>query len=303
VSDITDLLAARGLQVAEREEGYGYLEHIPYAVHPPAARGEVLEILRASVDEVEAGAWRELPGAAPAGAASALGPLDPDDPASYLRHAYRSDLATLRLARHFLQKEQDFDLVALYFRGLDSVEHFLWDALEPDFFPPDSPAARDPALADAIPAYYRMLDRMLGELRALLGPETVFIIVSDHGHRRVSPPGSDGRHRGTHALPPSPDGILIVSGPGLREERGVMVTEATLADVAPTALYLLGVPLARNLDGRILADVVGPDALARRPPRQVPAFARLPARETSAGPTPEVDREGLDRLRSLGYLR
>lgn len=51
-----------------------------------------------------------------------------------------------------------------------------------------------------------------------------------------------------------PEGILIAAGPGIRV--GHTIQGATLADIAPTVLHLLGVPLPAGLDGAPLAEML-----------------------------------------------
>jgi predicted AlkP superfamily phosphohydrolase/phosphomutase len=86
-------------------------------------------------------------------------------------------LATLRAAT----RSESSDLVAVYFSGLDVVEHLTWRHMEPQSqaFPEDG--APDPALAGVIPAYYRFVDRALGEIVEMAPPDTTFVVVSDHG--------------------------------------------------------------------------------------------------------------------------
>ena len=47
-----------------------------------------------------------------------------------------------------------------------------------------------------------------------------------------------------------PDGVLFMRGPGIA--RGPLKGKGTIADVVPTALYALKLPVARDLDGTIL---------------------------------------------------
>jgi len=50
-----------------------------------------------------------------------------------------------------------------------------------------------------------------------------------------------------------PEGILLAAGPDIRA--GVKIHGATLADLSPTILQLLGVPIAERMDGHILKKV------------------------------------------------
>ncbi|MBX6315872.1 MAG: alkaline phosphatase family protein, partial [Isosphaeraceae bacterium] len=65
---------------------------------------------------------------------------------------------------------------------------------------------------------------------------------------------------GDHRL----EGIFVAAGPPFRA--GARPDGATLLDIAPTILHLLGVPLPDDLDGRILGEVLDP---AFRPPAAV----------------------------------
>ena len=42
--------------------------------------------------------------------------------------------------------------------------------------------------------------------------------------------------------------------------------EANLADIYPTAMYLMGEAVPAGLDGRVLTEIVKPDLLAAAPP-------------------------------------
>ncbi len=72
-------------------------------------------------------------------------------------------------------------LVAAYFAGIDVAQHLTWRHMDPasNAFPEDGEP--DPVLARVIPAYYRYVDRMLGEIVRLAGPEATLVVVSDHG--------------------------------------------------------------------------------------------------------------------------
>ncbi len=128
-------------------------------------------------------------------------------------------------------------------------------------------------------------------------PDLVFIPArySDHpitGYPTdplVRPIPEEGEY-GTH----TPDGVLLLAGPGVRQ--GSVVDEAHLTDVVPTVLALLGLPLPRPLDGRVLEEAL----------REPVPVRYLPVDEEDAGDTrpvsPDASSEILQRLRDLGYL-
>lgn len=104
---------------------------------------------------------------------------------------------------------------------------------------------------------------------------------------------------GTH----DPIGILIAQGPGLR--RNADIGEVSVLDVAPTILALMGLPVGRDMDGRVLTEAVDPVFLRSHPVRFVETHEDPPP----GTPEPE-DAEDLsvaesivgDRLRALGYI-
>jgi predicted AlkP superfamily phosphohydrolase/phosphomutase len=104
--------------------------------------------------------------------------------------------------------------------------------------------------------------------------------------------GREGNHR--------MDGILFLSGPGI--EAGCQVSGASIMDVAPTALALLGLPVPQYMDGRVLENVMDPklrDELSIRYEGEtlsMPDFA--PVAEMSS----EDEAVLIDRLRDLGYI-
>ena len=93
------------------------------------------------------------------------------------------------------------------------------------------------------------------------------------------------------------EGILLAAGGPFRE--GVALDPPSLADVLPTALHLLGVPLPDDLDGHVLAEALDPAWLAAHPVRSA-------ARAGGAGDRSELssDDEGEMRkfLQGLGYV-
>jgi predicted AlkP superfamily phosphohydrolase/phosphomutase len=86
-------------------------------------------------------------------------------------------------------------------------------------------------------------------------------------HHLVGPPMSlsKGRliHTGNHRL----DGVFLMTGPGVRA--GEQIEGAQLVDIAPTALYALGVPAPGVMDGHVLRQAFSEEHLKQRPPRRL----------------------------------
>lgn len=95
-------------------------------------------------------------------------------------------------------------------------------------------------------------------------------------------------------------GIVLLAGPLVQQ--GAEVTDATLADFAPTALYLLDQPIPDDMDGRPLLDAITPEVVSSRPVRTCDPWAPP---ETAVAPqtySKEEQARVERRLRQLGYM-
>ncbi|MCG3156571.1 MAG: hypothetical protein DKINENOH_03195 [bacterium] len=106
--------------------------------------------------------------------------------------------------------------------------------------------------------------------------------------------GDLGTISGDHQL----EGILIAAGPAIR--RGATLQQASVLDVTPTLLALLGLPVGRDMDGRVLTEMLTPGFLSATP---------VQYRESWEQPdwsyeedTASADETLKEHLRSLGYL-
>jgi hypothetical protein len=90
------------------------------------------------------------------------------------------------------------------------------------------------------------------------------------------------------------EGIFIAGGTGIRS--GAALPEASILDLAPTILHLLGEPVPRIMDGRVLSEALVDAA---------------PVRFSEDGEASVAAEQGFDsdeaeqieeRLRGLGYL-
>ena len=156
---------------------------------------------------------------------------------------------------------------------------------------------------DTIETHYRYVDGLLGEIDAADRSKHVVMILSDHGFEAGRQPFRDGELSGTHETKGALYGVFVASGGPIRQ--GAAIEPATILDVAPTVLYLLGLPVAKDLAGRILTDILVPGWAETHPPRTVPSYpgaaVTLPAASAGGGGSP-VDAELREQLRALGYL-
>ncbi len=122
----------------------------------------------------------------------------------------------------------------------------------------------------------RQIDAQVQRLWTRLGGAGVVLaVVSPYGLR---PPSawrrlwSSAAHRARWRVSAagSPDGLVILSGPGVRG--GVRLRAARLADVTATLLYLLELPVARDMAGRVLLDAIDDEHAAAAPLRLIPSY-------------------------------
>ncbi len=175
----------------------------------------------------------------------------------------------------------------------DTVSHQRWRWAEPELFPFVSRAGIEEH-GEAVADVYRWIDGLVGELRQALGPETVFVIVSDHGQSPTFVHRLYTQHR--HG----PDGVLLLYGPGIR--RGHRLESSHVFDVFPTVLALLGLPVPEDAEGRVLegAFETPPDpASARRVATYGDAWQPV---DTVGGTDVERTRQEIERLKAMGYL-
>jgi len=102
------------------------------------------------------------------------------------------------------------------------------------------------------------------------------------------------------------EGVLIVSGRGVKPGAH-LGSDATLLDVAPTILHLLGVPVPSDMDGRPRIELFDPDVIPTTTDPTASTDPPLPIDPTSEPPssdgyTEEEDAVIQQRLADLGYL-
>jgi Tfp pilus assembly protein PilF len=284
---VSDRVAYQLFQYRDDPSGFG-------KVHPPAAwdwvKGKLVTADRVPYEEARrfvdltaeeyARAWDGLPPE-----------RRQEDRVNHLRKVLATTRSYHAIALEMLSQQSDLTLA--YYEGTDTIGHLF-----ARFLPPAMPGVSADELrrfGRAMPEYYAWADQLLGELVARAGDDTTVVLVSDHGFftgeaRPAADPsdftaGAPQWHR-LH-------GIIVAAGPGITPGT---VTDASVLDVTPTVLALLGLPVPRDMPGRPL--FAGPPA-----PRVLASYELLPRASAAASPrTAAVDRERLRELAALGYV-
>lgn len=164
---------------------------------------------------------------------------------------------------------------AVRFRELDVAGHqFLRYARPADFG--DVSVEERRRFGQVVESAYARVDAMIGRALAVLGPDDLLLVVSGFGmeplavgkrvlERYLGSPDLSGSHEN------APDGFMLAYGavvaPG-RKER------ASIADVVPTVLYFLGLPMAHDMDGYARTDVFRREFSDNRPISFIQSYER-----------------------------
>jgi predicted AlkP superfamily phosphohydrolase/phosphomutase/tetratricopeptide (TPR) repeat protein len=207
---------------------------------------------------------------------------------------------SLHNAATWILKNQEWDFLAVYYNGIDHFCHAFMNYRPPrmDFIPEE----KFEIYKDVVDGAYRFHDMMLETLLRLAGPEATVVLVSDHGfHSDHLRPKSIPREPAGPAVQHRQFGIFCMKGPHIKKDERIY--GATLLDVAPTVLTLFGLPVADDMDGRVLAQAF----------EEPPHIERISSWENEAGECgmhpadlrmdPEAAKAVLDQFIALGYVQ
>jgi hypothetical protein len=161
------------------------------------------------------------------------------------------------------------------YEGLDRAGHHYLRYAMPAAFGDVSVEERQ-RFGQLLEGAYAEVDEELASIIERLGPDDLLLVVSGFGMAPVSPgkrilawllrePALSGSHEG------APDGFLLAYGRMVRPGR---LPVGAIVDVAPTVLYFLGLPVARDMDGSARTDLFAPVFTADRPVIFVPTYDR-----------------------------
>jgi predicted AlkP superfamily phosphohydrolase/phosphomutase len=209
---------------------------------------------------------------------------------SDLKFAYIAQRAYEEMVFHMLERGQP-DLTGIFLIANDPLSHSYWHYSEPQHFEGVDPADAE-RLGSVIPRFQEHLDRYVDRLLRRLDSDTTLVIVSDHGfHASRDLKWPTGDHH--------PRGVFIAYGGPVRA--GVEV-QPRIYDIAPTILALLDLPVAKDLQGRVLEEIFEPAFAAAFPRKSIDSFEPLYERQQLPDAPSPGDAEMQDLLRSLGYL-
>jgi predicted AlkP superfamily phosphohydrolase/phosphomutase len=168
-------------------------------------------------------------------------------------------------------------LFVVGFHGYDAVGHSFYRDAHPDAFG-DVPPEDARRYGRVLERYASLLDGFVSELEKELEPGDLLLVVSVHGfeptplwRRLLGVLSGAGAVAASHA--DAPPGLLLAYGEGIRP--GTVLAGASILDIAPTLLYLLGLPVARDMEGRVLTEMLEPAYAGEHPVTFIPSYEGL----------------------------
>jgi tetratricopeptide (TPR) repeat protein len=264
----------------------------PGAVHPSGRVADLAE-LRVHPAEMEVGHLLPL--------IPSLAAIDhAQDPRPRLLARLLARCASVHAAATAILEREPWDFLAVYYEAIDTAGHYFMP-----FHPPRLPHVSEPDYSlyqGVITGVYRFHDMLLARLLELAGPDVTVMLVSDHGFYsdHLRPPTQATTITEEAAQWHRHYGIFCLQGPGVVPDERVY--GASVLDVAPTVLTLLGLPVGEDMDGKVLVQALQGEVTIDRIPSwdAVPGEAGLHPPE--ARQDPFEAREALKHLVDLGYL-
>lgn len=189
------------------------------------------------------------------------------------------------------------DFFSVYLEGPDVLGHHFWKWRFPEEF--EDVAEEDvQKYGHAIDQDYIYADRVIARFLEKADERTWVLIVSDHGMKTFPPElrakqpwGAGHRRQGTY--------ILWSPSRSLADD---CVTEPTVLDITPTILYLFGLPIGEDMDGKPWTECVSTTRLASGgEPATIRTWDEQADRRHDIVPS-AISDEKIEKLKALGYI-
>ncbi len=229
-----------------------------------------------------------------------------------LLHALTQQLAkcaSTHNAATWLAETQEWDFLAVYYDMIDHCGHGFMELAGPrlEHVSEETHAVHGKVMERV----YEYHDLMLGRWLEIAGEDTAVLLISDHGFASggtrpfadpgIMPEGSpiimERNPLAWHRL----HGVFAAAGPGIKVD--ALVHGASLLDIAPTVLTLLGIPVPEDFAGNALHAIFDGPVEQRGPSMESPHPEDGVIRDALASAVePWAAQAAMDQLVALGYL-
>ena len=163
-----------------------------------------------------------------------------------------SENASIHNAATKLLRTSEWDFMAVYY---DMIDHLCHSFMK--YHPPKLPAVGQnnyDIFKETVSGAYIFQDMMLDRKMQLIDKDTTIIIMSDHGfesgpNRILDMP----KIQAAPSLDHRQFGMFVASGPNIKKNQKVF--GIGLIDVAPTILHHYGLPIGKDMDGKVILDI------------------------------------------------
>ena len=213
---------------------------------------------------------------------------------------------TVRRVSLYVMNKFRVETFAAYFHLIDIVSHFAAEFIDATLIEQadkeektggistETEKALDSAFSRVVQPIYEYEDKILGELLRQAPAQTTFIVCSDHSFSYNQK--SYNHYKG----PRIPHGVVLMKGPHVK--KSYQIRQAHIYDVLPTILYLLNLPLAEDMDGKILTEVFEDDFLRKNPPKRIKTYEGETPGEKATRDL-DLDKKLIEELKALGYIQ
>ncbi|MBN2261844.1 MAG: alkaline phosphatase family protein, partial [Prolixibacteraceae bacterium] len=163
-----------------------------------------------------------------------------------------AEASTVQAVATLAMEQEPWDFTAIYW---DTIDHFCHGFM--NYMPPQLKGVNSvdyELFSEVVDNAYRLMDLMLGNLLQHIDENCNVILLSDHGFKSGNlrspytpnePAGPAHHHRNV--------GVFCAKGPGIRKDE--IVYGASLLDITPTILTIMGLPIGEDMDGKPLVDI------------------------------------------------
>lgn len=151
-----------------------------------------------------------------------------------------------------LLRTSEWDFMCVYY---DLIDHFCHTYMK--YHPPKLPQVSQEDFdmyKDVVVGSYRFQDMMLERTLELIDDDTTVIVMSDHGfesgHKRIL---DMPKVQAAPALEHRQFGMFVAMGPDIKKNEKVF--GLGLIDIAPTILHHFGLPVGKDMDGKVMLDI------------------------------------------------
>lgn len=199
-----------------------------------------------------------------------------------------------------LLRTTEWDFMAVYH---DMIDHYCHTFMK--FHPPkqqEVDSEKFEMYKDVVNSAYRLQDMMLGRALDLIDEDTTVIVMSDHGFESGSKRILEmPKVNSAPAMEHREFGMFVAMGPNIKKNEKLF--GAGLVDVGTTILHHFGLPIGRDMDGRVLSEIF----VDYKEPKFIDSWDLMPGDfgelDEEAKKDVLSDQEAMDQLVELGYIQ